>query len=146
MRFSKPHIAACLAALLNQATFALRCGISGITKECLGDSDIRYDPEVKYDLKEQNQIWETIEGWYEMDMMYFNEDGTQRSFETFGDPTQLGSYDFTKGKTFMKISVEKSRVAINYYSLVEGNADTVTNTTMKDMIPGLVMSFEAHCK
>lgn len=146
MKFCGSSIAVSLLASRAAFTSALKCGITGVTKACLGDTDIRYDPNVSYDLKDQNPIWEAIEGWYEMDMVYFNEDGTLRTLETFGDPTQMGSYDFTKGKTFMRITVDKSRFNMNYYSLIQGDNGMVTNSTMKDKIPGLVMSFEAHCK
>lgn len=46
-------------------TTALRCGLSWITEPCIGDTDKRYDPAVKYDLVDQSDFFKTVEGLYE---------------------------------------------------------------------------------
>ena len=35
---------------------ALKCGIAGVTKQCLGKTDVRYDSDASYDLA-ANTMW-----------------------------------------------------------------------------------------
>lgn len=95
--------AAFLAGLPKQST-ALKCGISGVTEACIGDTDVRYNPDVTYNLKEQADFWADFEGLYVQDQCDYDADGTKRTRfflpelpEVFG----LGSFDACNMKAFL---------------------------------------------
>ena len=71
-----------LGSLPHQAS-ALRCGIKGVTKDCLGDSDIRYDPEVNYDLVNMDTLYQKLPGLYIVKNKEYLGDGTPDSNRTF---------------------------------------------------------------
>lgn len=88
-----------LATLPTQSK-ALKCGINGVTKPCIGDTDSRYNPDVTYNLKEQNNFWKSLEGLYVQDMIFY-ENGLPNTNYVGVVPAPLGTYDFSKAKSFL---------------------------------------------
>ena len=62
MKFSKLSILGAFLALLPTQSSALKCGIKGVTEPCIGETDDRYNPDVSYNLKDQNDLWKKKEG------------------------------------------------------------------------------------
>ena len=90
-----------LTILLPQQSAALKCGIKGITEPCIGDTDIRYNPDVSYDLKEQNDFWTRYEGLYIGDDCSRGADGTpDDEIYLDGVPRELGSWNNCGMKSF----------------------------------------------
>ncbi len=88
-----------LATLPTQSK-ALKCGINGVTKPCIGDTDSRYNQDVSYNLKEQNNFWKSLEGLYVQDMTFYDRNGPITN-TTIIVPAGLGTYDFSKAKSFL---------------------------------------------
>ena len=114
---------------------ALKCGIAGVTKQCLGKTDVRYDSDASYDLADQNEFWGDFSGLYYAVSAEFNPDGSPSTERTFdGLP---GSFDFSDTKRFLNFTVSGSRF---HYKVV-----TIANSNTPG-IPGFVLPFESYCK
>lgn len=46
-----------------------------LTNECIGKSDKRYDPGYTNDLKDQNDVWKNMEGYWVMEEKWYNNEG-----------------------------------------------------------------------
>ena len=82
---------------------ALKCGIKGVTKPCIGDTDDRYNLDVGYDLKDQDDLWKNLEGLYVLDICNYDENKTAITsgyLDTFPKEAGWGSYDFCSVKAF----------------------------------------------
>ena len=90
-----------LTILLPQQSAALKCGIKGITEPCIGDTDIRYNPDVSYDIKEQDNFWARYEGLYIGDQSSILAYGKPND-EIYlpGVPRELGSWNHCGIKSF----------------------------------------------
>ena len=100
-----------LAGLPKQST-ALKCG-SGVTEPCIGDTDVRYNPDVTYNLKEQADFWSDLEGLYIQDECDYDADGTKRTkffLPGLAEEAGLGSFDFCNMKAFL-VSISTAGVA-----------------------------------
>ena len=96
-------LSACLC-LLPIESLALKCGIKGVTMPCIGDTDVRYNPNISYDLKEQNDFWKAIEGMYVLDLCGYKADGLPERkgyIQGLGEEEGFGSFDFCNTKAFM---------------------------------------------
>lgn len=114
MKVSSLHIAviSTVLVILPTQSAAIECGIKGITKPCRGDTDIRYDPNASYDLKEQDSFWKSLEGLYVGDMKFFYDDGTPETKYGNGLPEDLGTFDMSKAKSFV---VRSNKLPISGY-------------------------------
>jgi len=110
-----------LATLPTQSK-ALKCGIKGVTKPCIGQTDSRYNQDVTYNLKEQNNFWKSLEGLYVQDVTLYESNGTAVTNNVFF-PAQQGTYDFSKAKSFVNITVDGSRLYNHRYLMVKHNSD-----------------------
>ena len=114
---------------------ALKCGIAGVTKQCLGKTDVRYDPDASYDLADQKEFWGDFSGLYVGDDAYALPDWspfTERAID--GIP---GSFDFSDIRRFTNFTVSGSR--FNYKTVILAKSNTPG-------IPGLVIPYEVYCK
>ena len=69
---------------------------------CIGDTDSRYNQDISYDLKEQDNFWNSLEGLFLEDMVFYNSDGIPlTNYSETGFPAQLGTYDFSNVKGFL---------------------------------------------
>ena len=102
-----------LATLPTQSK-ALKCGIKGVTKPCISDTDSRYNPDVTYNLKEQNNFYKSLEGLHVQDVaFYYVEDvpfGIPTTNSILFVSTELGTYDLSKAKAFL--GKKRSQIAI----------------------------------
>jgi len=119
---------------------ALACGIKGVTKPCIGDADDRYSADARYDLTEQNSFWKSLEGLYVQDMKFFFEDGTPETNYTAGLPEGLGTFDMSKAKSFVNITVDGSRFYYHRYVMAKHNSDGPEGM----QLPGLVHPFDLY--
>ena len=62
---------------------ALKCGIAGVTKQCLGKTDMRYDPGASYDLADQDDLWGDFSGLYVGEHTYSLPDWSLLTERTF---------------------------------------------------------------
>ena len=101
-------LSACLC-LFPIESLALKCGIKGVTMPCIGDTDVRYNPNIGYDLKEQNDFWKAIEGMYVLDMCNYDANGLPQSKGYMqagvGEELGFGTFDFCNTKAFMVRSI-----------------------------------------
>ena len=136
---------------------ALKCGIAGVTKQCLGKSDVRYDSDASYDLADQDDFWGDFSGLYVGDYTYAAPDWSLlmqgypkvtnlQTRTTFGEPPQdgerafttlPGSYDFSALKRFVNFTVSGSRF---HYKVL-----TMAKSSIPGM-PGVVLPSEVYCK
>ena len=114
---------------------ALKCGIAGVTKQCLGKSDVRYDSDASYDLADQDDFWGDFSGLYVGDYTYAAPDWSLLTERTFN--TLPGSYDFSALKRFVNFTVSGSRF---HYKVL-----TMAKSSIPGM-PGVVLPSEVYCK
>lgn len=102
MKLSILTLSIILCGILPQQSVSLECGIKGITEPCIGDTDIRYNPDINYDLQDQDDFWNQWEGLYIQDQCNYNADGTPQS-EFYYVPKEfgLGSWDACSNKNFL---------------------------------------------
>ena len=86
-----------LATLPTQSK-ALKCGIKGVTKPCIGDTDSRYNQDVSYNLKEQNNFWKSLEGLYVQNMTFWWEGAPDTNAVI---APGIGTFDFANAKSFL---------------------------------------------
>ena len=114
---------------------ALKCGIAGVTKQCLGKTDVRYDPDASYDLTDQDMYWGAFSGLYYGVVTFNVPDGSPLTEAMFdGIP---GSFDFSDTRKFLNSTVSGSRFHYKMLNVAKSNTPG---------IPGFVLPFEAYCK
>jgi len=112
---------------------ALKCGIAGVTKQCLGKTDVRYDPDASYDLADQKEFWGDFSGLYVGDHAYALPDWSPLTERTIdGIP---GSFDFSDTKKFVNFTVSGSR--LHYKTVILAKSNTPG-------IPGIVIPYEVY--
>ena len=67
---------------------------------CIGDTDSRYNQDISYDLKEQENFWNSLEGLFLKEIVFYKSDGTPDTNNGNLLPAQLGTYDFSNVKGF----------------------------------------------
>ena len=67
---------------------------------CIGDTDSRYNQDISYDLKEQENFWNSLEGLFLEDMVLYYSDAVPDANSNTVVPAQLGTYDFSNVKGF----------------------------------------------
>ena len=133
------------ASLLPSHTSALSCGIKGVTKSCIGDTDIRYDPNVSFSIKDQSDFWPKTEGFFIGELVNYlanGEKNTEFQLEGMQD-FDLGSYDASKVMAFGNTTINGSRISSGRYDIMKHNGDGVLGAAG---FPGLVLPFDSHCK
>jgi len=121
---------------------ALSCGIKGVTENCIGDTDVRYNTDVSYDLVSQDEFWSKISGFVVGEECSYDLDGQPR-VKVYLEGTEnsgLGTYDFCSARTFINNTVVGSRFYSHRYLLVQHNGDGPGNTTL----PGLVIPADTY--
>ena len=114
---------------------ALKCGIAGVTKQCLGKTDVRYDSDASYDLADQDKFWRGFSGLYYGTPTNYMPDGSPFTERTI--PGLPGSFDGSDERRFTNFTVSGSR--FHYKVVVMAKSNTPG-------IPGIVYPFEAYCK
>jgi len=120
---SKTLFAACL---LSKQSIALQCGINGVTKSCVRGTDIRYDGEIGYDLKDHNAIWNSLEGLYVEDLCVYTHDGMpifEQYLSRHPKKAGLGSFNFCNARGFVNITVDGSRFYYERFFIAKSNGD-----------------------
>ena len=131
----------CSALLLSisaSSISALKCGIKGVTKACIGDTDKRYDSDVSYDLKEGSMFWKSYEGLYEIDEYIYAADGVQVTESSLDDlplPEGAGSFTQFPRKIYRNVTVDGTRIYIHNY-ILQGNTAVGA--------PGLVIKEDSY--
>jgi len=100
---------------------------------CIGDTDSRYNQDISYDLKEQDNFWNSLEGLFVEDIVVYKSDGTPDTNNAIV-PAPLGTYDFSNAKAFLNVTVNGSRYYYHRYLLTKHNSDGPGGM----QLPGLV--------
>ena len=133
-----------VAPLLPHQSSALSCGINGVTKPCLGETDIRYDPDASLNIKDQTDFW--VDGFVIAEQVLYSAGGEKQSAvplnETMPLNIDLGTYDYSKMKIFGNITIAGTRHITHQYDLTKHNGDGVTGPGF----PGLVSPYDIYCK
>lgn len=109
------------ALFLPKQSIALRCGINGVTKSCIGDTDPRYSTDASNNLVEQDEFWRNIEGLYFGTQTDFSPDGEEMKERDLGTD---GTYDFSDIKIFANWTIDGSRLYVVRYSLIKHNGNS----------------------
>jgi len=131
MKVSNLALITIILTSLPKHASALKCGISFVTEDCLGDTDPRYDSEISYDLKEGDAFWKSREGLYVEDQCEYGGDGipiTKQPIRGF-KRTIFGTWDFCNGRAMLNITVDGSRLYFNRWIMRKHNSDAVGNLT-----------------
>ncbi|GFH44318.1 hypothetical protein CTEN210_00792 [Chaetoceros tenuissimus] len=135
-------LTSCIVFLLSTSSpsyvSALKCGIKGVTKTCIGDTDKRYDPDVSYNLKEGSMFWKSYEGLYEIDEYIYAPNGVQVTESSLDDlplPEGAGSFTQFPRKIYRNVTVEGTRIYVHNYIL---QANTAVGA------PGLVLKEDSY--
>lgn len=98
-----------LVCIMPSAVEALKCG-TAITKDCLGDKDIRYDTAASNNLVDQANIWNLVSGLFIADAYYYGPDG---------QPLERDQNGFSRfpGKAFINITVAGSRFSVHQFDI-----------------------------
>ncbi|GFH44465.1 hypothetical protein CTEN210_00939 [Chaetoceros tenuissimus] len=137
MKFTSFPIALLLSISASSVS-ALKCGIKGVTKACIGDTDKRYDPDVSYDLKEGSMFWKSYEGLYEIDEYIYAADGVQVTESSLDDlplPEGAGSFTQFPRKIYRNVTVDETRIYVHNY-ILQGNTAAGA--------PGLVLKEDSY--
>ena len=102
---------------------ALKCGIKGVTKPCVGDTDPRYDDSVGHNFVEQNDFWRKYDGLYIVDHTQYDNNGTIVVSQPFDFAPQLGDYNFLPTRQYVNNTIVGSRIYANSHILY-GNVDS----------------------
>jgi len=143
MKFTHLSIIIAALAVYPKQSTALRCGINGITEPCIGETDVRYDSDVSYDIKEQDDIWGKLEGLYVQESCEYEADGTKRTKlypPNFPPEYGLGSYNNCEKKGFLNVTVDGSRRYYHRTVLLKHNGDGPGNMTL----PGYVLPVDQY--
>ena len=115
---------------------ALKCGIAGVTKQCLGKTDVRYDASASYGLADQDELWGDLSGLYYGDFTTALSDWSLLSERTF--PSFPGaSFDFSAARRFVNFTVDGSRFHFKVLVMAKSN---------NPAIPGIQLPGEIYCK
>ena len=146
MKFSQLSILGAFLSLLPTQSSALKCGIKGVTEPCIGETDDRYNPDVSYNLKDQNDLWKNLEGLYVGTQSDFSKDGEKltKYYLPGAELAGIGSYDFSNAKMFLNHTVDGSRGYFQRYLLAKHNADGTLIPGIQ--LPGLVLPGSRFCK
>ena len=141
MKFVNPSASLALLGTLflgaPTGSAALKCGIAGVTKQCLGKTDVRYDPDASYDLVDQDEFWEDFSGLYYGVVANALPDWSLWTERAFASIPGGESFDFSTLRNFVNFTVSGSRV---YHQVV---AIAKSNTPGS---PGIQLPFEIYCK
>ena len=90
---------------------------------CIGDTDSRYNQDISYDLKEQDNFWNSLEGLFLEDAVFYNKNGTAAKESDIVVPAQLGTYDFSNAKGFVvrRRDIQLLFYAVNFLSNSSSN-------------------------
>ena len=80
---------------------------------CIGDTDSRYNQDIGYDLKEQDNFWNSLEGLFVEDIVVYKSDGTPDTNNAVV-PAPLGTYDFSNVKSFL---VRRRDIHLLFYAV-----------------------------
>ena len=80
---------------------------------CIGDTDSRYNQDISYDLKEQDNFWNSLEGLFVEDIVIYKSDGTPDTNNAVV-PAPLGTYDFSNAKAFL---VRRRDIHLLFYAV-----------------------------
>ena len=114
---------------------ALKCGIAGVTKQCLGKTDVRYDSDASYDFADQDKFWREFSGLYYGTPTYNSADGSP--FTEYTIPGLPGTFDFSDQRRFHNFTVSGSRFHYKVVAMAKSNTPG---------IPGIVYPYEVYCK
>jgi gas vesicle protein len=129
-----------IAPLLPHQSSALSCGIKGVTKSCIGETDIRYDPDVSLNIKDQNDFWKGTDGLFIGEQVFYSADGEKQTEVPLDEAMKnLGTYDWSKIKVFGNVTIVGTRYISNQYFLFKHNGDSATPG-----FPGLVRPFDSY--
>eukprot|EP00538_Stauroneis_constricta_P011875 CAMPEP_0119569542 /NCGR_PEP_ID=MMETSP1352-20130426/41984_1 /TAXON_ID=265584 /ORGANISM="Stauroneis constricta, Strain CCMP1120" /LENGTH=164 /DNA_ID=CAMNT_0007619107 /DNA_START=60 /DNA_END=551 /DNA_ORIENTATION=+ len=94
---------------MGMSVAAKKCG-NPWREPCLSDTDRRYDENANYDIKAQHDIWKHYEGYYECDMIAYDQDGVP-IIEAEYDIPNVGqmNFSFFPHKVFNNISTIGTR-------------------------------------
>lgn len=118
---------------------ALKCGIGGITKPCIGDTDPRYDPKATYDLKSQTAYYKNLlpkgsnTGLFSGLSYIYNEEGIPSKNIVVPGLEALGNFSYFPAPIFTNVTVYGSRLIQTDYFISK-------STTMGG--PGLLNALE----
>ena len=116
---------------------ALKCGIAGVTKQCIGKTDVRYDPDTSYDLADQDEYWGDLSGlYYGAQNTHASPDWSLLSERAFDELPGL-TFDFSAARKFINFTVDGTRF---HYKTV-----TMANCSSPGF-PGMVLPSESYCK
>jgi len=131
MKFS---LASLLLSNVVGSTAALRCGIKGVTKPCIGDTDPRYDVSKGYNFVDQNTFWTRFAGLYVEEYYLYDADGNPVTSKVFPGLEDAGGYNTFPARRFSNVTIDGSRHSLNNYIFMKNSAG---------IAPGLVsMTFE----
>ena len=87
---------------------------------CIGDTDSRYNDDISYDLKEQENFWNSLEGLFLEDIAFYYTDETNgTTIATIANknpivPAEFGTYDFSNVKGFL---VRRRDIHLLFYAM-----------------------------
>ena len=81
---------------------------------CIGDTDSRYNQDISYDLKEQENFWNSLEGLFLEDIAFYYNDGTTIANNSVVVPAEFGTYDFSNVKGFL---VRRRDIHLLFYAM-----------------------------
>jgi len=111
-----------LSSTIVGSTAALRCGIKGVTKPCIGDTDQRYDVDKGYDLVDQDPFWGRYGGLYVAEDFHYDSDGNPFTSRVIPDLEAVGGYSMFPVRRFTNVTVDGSRHSLNSYFFLQNNA------------------------
>ena len=127
---------------------ALKCGIKGITKPCLADTDPHYDESIGYAFKDQDAFWAAYEGLYVIESATEYDSVTGEKITSFTpvsfpEDGSLGTYDQSDNKGFVNTTVSGSRLHIKEYRIATHNGD---QNVPISLMPAMITPAESFCK
>jgi len=115
---------------------ALKCGIKGVTKDCLGKTDVRYDLDTSYSLEDQDGFWKSIAGLYMGESVSSTKDGIPLSQVPIPVPGLPGlSISMVGAKTFTNFTIDGSRFIYQRYTFFKNNNPS---------LPGFVSGYDTY--
>ena len=139
MKFVNPSVSLALLGSLflgaPTGSVALKCGIAGVTKQCLGKTDVRYDSDASYGLADQDKSWGDFSGLYYGVMNDYLPDGSPFSERPFDDIP--GTFDLSETRRFVNFTVSGSRLHYKVAFMAKSNTPG---------FPGWIYLYEVYCK
>lgn len=133
MRFNTRFSFSVLALLLASSypANALKCGIKAITEPCIGDSDIRYDADIPYDLKAQSNFWMNYEGLTSGLNYRYDPQGQPATGNVIDGLEFLGSFNMFPSRIYTNVTVYGTRYIKTTYEVFANSVEGM---------PGLVFA------